>query len=122
MVLLKQRNDPVRLLWRRLALLVLIVLIFYAVWAVWGVFWKARESASMRAQAESQLGDLEARKARLTIAIANLETDRGREEVLREQYAVGKEGEGMIQIIDPDPPPQPTTTPKTWIDNAFSWW
>ena len=123
MVQIWQRNDPVRLFWRRLFMLVLIVFVIFGLWAVLGVYAKDRESGELRKHAEVELHDLEKRETALNTRISGLETTRGQEEALRNAYEVGREGEGMVVIVD-----KPATeTPKeeqqlTWFQRLFHWW
>ena len=66
---------------------------------------KERESSDLRMQAEAHLLDLQTRETALNAKITSLETERGQEAALRDEYQVGKEGEGMITIVD-----KPATT------------
>ena len=118
-----QRQDPVRLMKRRLLILVLLILVVAVVRGVWGVYQKERESGGLRTEAEIQLGTLEARETALRSDLASLKSERGREEVLREEYALAKEGEKLVVIVEPpaSPPPQETRTQK-WLHRLFSWW
>jgi cell division protein FtsB len=124
MAVVNPRNDPVRLMWRRVFMLGLSVVLFFGVWAVIGVYIKERESSNLRIQAETQLRDLKVREAQLKAKIASLETARGQEEALREAYQVGLEGEGEVTIVDR---PSPTTSSPSedhtpWWKKVFWWW
>jgi cell division protein FtsB len=124
MAAIKPRNDPVRLLWRRLFMFGLIVLVLFGMWAVWDVLLKERESRALRLRAEAQLDDLQAREEGLKARISSLETDRGQEAALRNAYEVGKQGESMITIVDEA---APTSTPSVPAKNQgsrkwFWWW
>jgi len=120
----RSRNDPVRLFGRRLVLLGLFALIIIASVGVWGTYQKERESYSLRQEAEMQLGDLSKRQTQLDLDIANLETDRGKEQVLREQYALAARGEGLIVIVDTPPvaPTRATSSLVDWLKKTFTWW
>src|SRR5262245_11555973 len=100
MATIKPRNDPVRLFWKRILTFVLVIGVLFGLWAVVGVYIKERESSNLRVQSESQLKDLQIRQAALKQRIASLETERGQEAALREAYQVGKEGEGVVTIVD----------------------
>lgn len=121
---IRWRNDPVRLFGRRLVLLALAGLIIVAITGAWSAFEKERESRMLRVQAETQLSDLAKRQSQLDADIANLETDRGKEQVLREQYALAAKGEGLIVIVDTPPvaPAHATTSLIEWLKKTFTWW
>ena len=124
MAVLRPRNDPVRLFGRRLILLALFVLIVFSVAGVWSAYKKERESRALRQEAEMQLGDLSQRQEQLDADIASLETDRGKEQVLREQYALAARGEGLIVIVDTPPvaPTRATSSLVDWLKKTFTWW
>ncbi len=121
---IRSRNDPVRLFGRRLVLLALLALIIIAGVGVWGTYQKERESYALRQEAEMQLSDLSERQTQLDLDIANLETDRGKEQVLREQYALAARGEGLIVIVDTPPvaPTRATSSLVDWLKKTFTWW
>ena len=122
MVTLNERHDPVKLMLRRLLIIFLACLVLSALWAVWNISRKDREAARLRAESQAQLADLKAREAKLQADYEKLKTVRGKEEALREQYAVGKSGEGLIVIVEPDKPkPVQATTTGGWLKNMFSW-
>lgn len=120
----EKREDPIRLMRRRLVILVLLALVFVGVRGVWGVYQKEKDSRALRDEAESQLAGLKARESDLRRDMAALKSQRGIEEVLREEYELAKEGEGVIVIVEsttpPLPPPQPTSLQK--FENLLRWW
>lgn len=120
----EQRRNPARLFLRRLGLLALIALAALALGGVWNVYHKERESAGLRVQAESERADLLEREVRLKDDIAELKTDRGLEEALREQYALAERGEHLIVIVEPTASAsvEATSTFKTWFEKLFFWW
>lgn len=122
MAAVRERHDPVRLMWRRLLLIGLFLFVLSAAWAVWGIWGKERESAALDSQAQGQLADLEARQAKLQSDYAALETDRGKEAALRQEYGVGKQGENLIVIVEPDKPVpvQATSSMMQWLKDVFS--
>jgi len=119
----RQRSDPAQLMWRRLGIVVLLGLVCFAGWSVWGAWQKDQESSALDQQSQAALATLSAQQTELQQNIADLQSDRGKEAVLRQEYAVGAQGEGMIVIVDASstpPPPPPTLLDK--LRNAFSWW
>ena len=122
MAQIRPRNDPVRLLWQRLMLLGMFLVLFVAVGGVWKIYLKDQESLLQRREAEAQLKELSDRKDRLTADVHSLDSDRGKEEALRSQYQIGKDGEGLIVIVDQKPATTTATTTKGWLQRTFWWW
>lgn len=124
MALPRSKNDPVRLLGKRMLVVGLLALVALASSAAWGAYQKARESHLMRAQAETTLSELSAREAELSADIAKLSTDRGKEEALREQYPLAKDGEGLIIIVDQASTQVSSPTPSMfdWFQRTLRWW
>jgi cell division protein FtsB len=124
MAISRTRNDPTRLFLRRLLLLGLFGLVVFAAWSVWGAWQKEQESASLRQQSQAALVDLSTQQTTLQSNIDSLQSDRGREAALRQEYAVGKQGEDLVIIVDSSTTP-PVSPPPSFLDrirNAFSHW
>ncbi len=70
-----------------------------------------------------QLEDFAQRHSQLTGDIASLQTSRGMEEVLREQYALAARGEGLIVIVDEAPAESVQATTTTILEKVkrFFW-
>lgn len=119
-----QRNDPVRLMRRRLLILVLLFLVLAMVRGVWSVYQKEQESRAMRDEAERQLDELKMRELDLRADISRLASPRGVEETLREEYELGKSGESVIVIVEnePIPPPPEPTKLERWFQKVLQWW
>jgi cell division protein FtsB len=118
------RNDALWLMWRRIIMIVLIFFILFALWAVVDVFQKEQDSRTLRQQAEAQLHDLEKREIALKARIESLETLRGQEAALRDAYNVGKEGEGVVQIVDKEATSTETVShdSASFLRKIFWWW
>ncbi len=106
MAIVGKRSDPVRLFARRVGLLALFIVVLMALSALWDVYKKERESRILKNQAEAQLYNLSMQEDHLNAEIARLETARGKEEMLRQNYELAKEGESMIMIIEPPEAPR----------------
>jgi len=103
--------------------LVLFIVVCFAAWSVWGAWEKDVESAALDQQSQAALATLSAQQATLQQNITQLQTERGKEAALRQEYSVGHQGENMIVIVDSSstpPPPPPTFLDK--LKKAFSWW
>ncbi len=125
MAIVGKRSDPVRLFARRLALLVLFIVVLAALSALWDVYKKEHESRVLKDQAEAQLYNLSMQQEHLSAEITRLDTTRGKEEMLRENYEMAKSGENMIVIIDP-PAPAPTEATSSpisrWMHRLIPFW
>ena len=125
MAIVGKRSDPVRLFARRLALLVLLLLVIAALSALWDVYKKETESRTLRVQAEAQLYNLNMQQSHLSGEISRLQTARGKEEMLRENYEMAKQGENLIVIIDPPAAPPVVATSSSvskWIHRLLPFW
>jgi cell division protein FtsB len=125
MATFREKHDPIRVFWKRLGMAALLALVIMAASGVWNVYHKDRESRALRVQSEIELAHLEQQQTQLNTQITKLESPRGKEETLRQQYAVGKQGERMIIIVDPEESKAvpATTTPGAihWIESLFHW-
>ncbi len=124
MATFREKHDPIRVFWRRLGMVALLALVIMAASGVWNVYHKDRESRALRMQSELELAQLTQQQTQLNARINKLESPRGKEETLRQQYAVGKQGEGMIIIVDPEQSkesPATTTPAMHWIERLFDW-
>ena len=81
-----------------LVILGIIVLMF--AWSVYGILDRMNETAKNRKIEEQKITDLQNRKDKLLKDIANLKTEKGVEENIREKFGLTKEGEGMIVVVD----------------------
>lgn len=125
MEVFQHKGDPVRLFWRRVLLLALLILVVFGISGVWRIYHRERESAALNQASAAHLTDLTKREAELKANIANLDTDRGKEAALRQQYRLGKPGEGLIIIVNPPIPvalPATSTPLVQWFKNIFTWW
>lgn len=81
-----------------LILLAIVVLMFS--WNVLRQVGKLRETHKNKEVQEAKVQDLEKRKARLSFEIEKLDTNAGREEIIRENFGLVKEGEKLIVIVE----------------------
>ena len=123
MALGRERNNPLRLFGRRLLATLLAILVISALWAVWDIYRKNGEAARLRAEAEGRLTELKQQQSKLEADLRELQTRRGMEAALRQQYAVAGAGEGLIVIVEPDRPTgrHASSSPWQWITNMFHW-
>lgn len=76
-----------------------VFLIFFAI-GVFSLFDKMKDTLKNKNIAKEKLENLENRKNKLLLDISNLNTEKGKEKVFRENYGLGKDGEKVIVIVD----------------------
>jgi cell division protein FtsB len=79
---------------------------------------KMKETIKNRKIVEDKIIELEKSKTELSSEINKLKTEKGIEEVIRENYGVAKEGENMIMITDDKN--STAIQPKTDEESFFS--
>ena len=124
MAMFRDRHDPVRLFARRLGMVALLAAVVIVASAVWDVYGKEHDSRTLRVQSEQELSDLQEQEGLLGTNITQLKTERGREEALRESYDVGRQGEGLIIIVEP-PAPEPLPEEsrlRQWVNKFLPFW
>lgn len=99
--------------WPVIILLCLFLLVF--AWGVVGFMGKMSATRENRKLAENKLAELQTEKARLSLDIANLKTERGVEENIREKFGLGKEGEDLIVVVDDQTKPVEAPVEKSWF-------
>jgi cell division protein FtsB len=81
-----------------LILLFLIVILF--TWNIIGLTKKLQETHKNKKLQEAEISNLEKRKEKLSSDIEKLGTDKGKEEMIRENFGLAKEGENIIVIVE----------------------
>jgi len=82
---------------------VLILLGFILVafsWSVFNFMVRMQETVKNRKIEEEKVAELKNRESNLLFDIANLKTEKGVEENIREKFGLVKEGEGMIIVVE----------------------
>ncbi|MFA5773353.1 MAG: septum formation initiator family protein [Candidatus Paceibacterota bacterium] len=65
-----------------------------------GLIQKERETSHKKELILDQIDSLKQRESSLSLDISKLDTEEGKEEIIREKYQVAKEGEKMVIIVD----------------------
>ena len=118
-----RKPDPLRLLLKRLLIVFLAAVVLLAAWGVWGIYGKNAEAARLRHEAQAHLSDLMEREQKLESDYDKLTSSRGMEAVLRDSYAVGRDGENLVVIVEPQTQhaSAASSSPWDWIQRVFPW-
>ena len=107
--------------WRRfihskIFLMPMAILMVILLNAVFGLYNKSRVANQALELVRSEETRLKEREAYLTASIAELETERGVEKVIREKFGMVRPGERVINLVEPK---EATATPLTLPQKSF---
>ncbi len=114
-----------RVLYSRPMLVLLAIPVILLGMAAWNAYGKERETSINREEQTRELAALEEREGALQAEMDRLKVERGVEEEVRSKYDMGKPGEHMIVIVDPDQKNNATTSTeehKGWFQRFLDWW
>ncbi|MCX6751693.1 MAG: septum formation initiator family protein [Candidatus Nomurabacteria bacterium] len=95
----------------------IVILVFvFSVFSFWG---KMEETSKNKKIAEDKIAELEKSKEKLNSDIANLKTEKGVEENIRNKFGLAKEGENMILVVDDK---SSSEVPKNTDSGGFFSW
>lgn len=106
-----KRRKLKRVIYSWPVLLLMLIPVGYFMTVAGRAYLKEREAHENMLAATAELGRLKERQTMLNAEIARLSSDRGIEEELRDKYEVGKPGEHMILLVDPDKAQQDSMPP-----------
>jgi cell division protein FtsB len=96
-----QKKPTSTNLWHSpLMLFVIFCVVLIFMYNMIGIVDKANDTRKKTAVVRSQITELSAREETLSSDIANLKTEQGVEETLRDKYQLVKSGEKMVVIVD----------------------
>jgi len=87
-------------LYSKFTLIVLFIIFVLVAHGAWGIYQKKRMVSNDLVKSEQKLNDYDNRKIKLESEIERLDSDVGREELLREKYSLAKEGEKAVFVLD----------------------
>ena len=100
---------------------VLIFLTLMVMWSAYDRYLIARDMADKRAAVESEVENLEERKASLEEEVKYLSNDRGIEAEMRRQFDIAKDGEQVVIILD-DETATTEETATTTVTKTRPWY
>lgn len=119
MIAPRERGTIKRIVYSRPALILLAVLFAFVAHGTWKVYEKASLAREQKNRITKELAELKSREADLQAKLAELRTERGLEEELRERFGVVKEGESVVVIVDPS---DNGTSTKASSSGISRWW
>jgi cell division protein FtsB len=96
----QEKKNKRKLMHSKPVLIILSILVLLFIYNVIKLANKAADTKRNREIAENKIIELQKQKEDLTKQIEKLNTEKGIEEDIREKFGLGKEGEGMIVIVD----------------------
>lgn len=102
----------------RLVIIFLLIMVFVLVRAVWNVYQKNISSEGSLNHSKGELKDLELQKSDLEYQVAWLSLPRGKEEEIRKNFSVAKEGEKVFIVVDD----KQSATTTISDNNDKGWW
>lgn len=97
----KNKNGVMkRLFYSVYGIVFLGILVLVFGWGVMNFMFKMEVTARNKDIAEQKMAELQRRKENLEREIDELNTDKGKEKVFREDFGMGRDGEGLIVVID----------------------
>ncbi len=112
----KEKKRVRKLIYSKPVLFALAVILLVSLEELWSIYGKYSEAYEKAQDAKADLERLQEKEAELEKKVAFLKTDRGKEEEIRKKFMVGKEGEGVILVVDQaaSTTPPPVSKPSTW--------
>ncbi len=99
----QERKNFRKFLYSRTNILVLLILLVLTGRGAWNVHEKAVIARSERDQSQRELVEVTDRKSTLEVSLRRLTSEQGLEDELRQKFAVAREGEEVVVIVDEDP-------------------
>jgi len=98
--MMKRKNNNYMFWHSPLALVLLLFVLFFFGYKIIDLIKKERETSHKKEVILDQINDLKQRETSLSEDISRINTEEGKEEIIREKYQVAKEGEKMVIIVD----------------------
>jgi len=109
------------------ALIILFCVVVLFGYNIVGLFEQQRETANKKEIILEKIDDLKQKESTLSLELAKLATEEGKEEIIRDKYQVAKAGEKMVIIVNEDEDERSSMVENkpshgfwNWVKNLFS--
>jgi cell division protein FtsB len=96
----ESKRKTKKLIFSKLTIVILVVILVLLIDGTLNVYKKSIASSKKVSMVEEKLEKITERKDSLENKIVDIESEVGKEELLREKYSVAKEGEQAVFILD----------------------
>lgn len=100
MIEFKEKKKVRKFLYSKPVFAILMFIFLLSLEGLWNMYGKYSEVSQKAQEAKIDLQKLRERKADLEKKVSFLKTERGEDEEIRKKFMVGKQGEGIILIVD----------------------
>jgi len=116
----KEKRENYRFWHSPIALIVLFLIVILFGYNLISLIKKEKETEDKKNLVIDQINDLQKRENLFTEEISNLDTEEGKERIIREKYQVAKDGEKVLVIVDEEEKnTQPEEVKKS--NGVFDW-
>jgi len=121
-----KRENKNKIWFSPVFLLLFFCFVVFFAYNIFGLIKKEREISHRKDLILDEIKELKERELTLTENIKNLETEKGKEAVIRDKYQVVKQGEKMVVIVDRENPETEVVQEKMehsfwdWVKELFS--
>ena len=100
--MMKSKKNTYRFWHSPLALFLLFIVLIFFGYKIIYLIEKQRDTAHKKELLQNEISNLLTKESSLKRDISKLETDEGKEEIIRSKYQLIKDGEKMVTIVDED--------------------
>jgi cell division protein FtsB len=116
----QQKRQIKKVVYSRMTILVLFILLIFLAKATYDIYQREQLSIADYGSVKKQYDDLESRQALLNNEIAQLSTQAGVEEQIRDRFSVAKPGEEVITVVDQASTTMPSNTQNEGLWQKFT--
>ena len=100
--MMKEKRNNYKFWYSPIALVLLFCVFVLFGYNIIGLIEKEKETSHKKEIILEKINNLQKKEASLSSNIAKLDTEDGKEEIIRDKYKVVKDGEKMVIIVDED--------------------